>query len=232
MIGEYEYDGKYHGVSLAKAIFDSSSYNPRVVDDWISDQAKMYLESDYDAEWIEKNIDSFEKEYALCKVIESKGYDPDLLCDSGLTLSEMASWNDSLVNEFLNYVRIRESKRDDFAYQCASDDFDCFWSDVDEENDEAVAEFFGIPGKITGWKDDYNVEHSLSECWLCPYCKQPNEVKKCEEVWRDNNNEYEEVYPTSEISCADCRSSYLWADKSILSLNKHLDESWIVSRMI
>jgi hypothetical protein len=92
-----------------------------------------------------------------------------------------------------------KEERDVWAYERASDDFDCFWQDVDTGNDEEVADFFGIPDKIIGYEYEDGTEIDATDvvgecgcgCKITTDCLfMYNEILK--KVYERDYNHYDE----------------------------------------
>lgn len=233
---KYYSDIREWGSTLYKALFSDRHNNPRVVDDWISETSEEYLSVDYDYERFPNLIWGMQ-EVGLIKFFDRNKIDIEYINRNDLDkwIAELSTKTRLKDKDALALLlRLKESfkkdldgKREEWAYLRASDDFDCCFGEVDSDNDEQVAEFFGITAKVTAVRDYRGYEHDLSEVCFCPYCEEAMAQENQEEIQKDIDPD--EKYSEGMFYCEACGGTYSKGNSRFIEVNKHIPEAKLVA---
>lgn len=230
-IGKYEVTGD----TLWNALTESyNRYNHPLIDKWIKDQAEIYLSKEYDGEAIFNLLFDF-RLIRIIDLLQMKGYD---LEDYELNLNRDDI--DKFITEYSNdetvknaFIKLKElfnedlnGKRAERAWEKASDDFYCFLSDIDKDNDEQLAKFFGCECKHIGWKIDRE-EYALDDVEICANCKELVILETIDLAYKEN---YDGERPHDTFCCPHCCVEYKY-DIDHMKINMH-NEKMILLKMI
>jgi hypothetical protein len=191
--------------TLYEAITNTSrgSYDPPLVTDWIEEQAKSYISEEWDNERFPELIWKMRNSDLIVTLAQKLGINVDnpdlnrttvkaLLADERLDNKEK-----ELIQELLVvFDDDLKSKRDEWAYERAADDFSCSFDDIDKGDDQEVADFFGISAEIVGYHSEDQGCIDVNDCVGFCDCDEPI-TKKSLYQFSDSmcnpNFEYEEV---------------------------------------
>ena len=210
--------------------------NHPVIEQWIEDQAKEYLEEEWDNERMYQLFWDLES-LRLIDIFKFEKIDieDNLNFINRTELNKLIEKYKSNEQVHLKLLELKqvfendlENKRLESAYERASDDFDIFIEDINKDEDIEVAQFFGFELEIVGFEDEYGNEHSMEDLFICPYCDEPNLFEELEQNYDDYG---EEEFETKIAYCVNgCNEEF--SHPEFMGKNKHLDETKILARLI
>lgn len=226
--------GDFTGQSLYDGIVQScsrSSYDPAIISEWIDSQAECYMDKEYDNEFIYYLITNYRMRrimdvFAL-KQIDIENLDRD---DIDKYIIEFAE-NEQLCLELKRlkelFIKHFDNERNDIAYEKASEDYQRFFDDIDENDDDEVADFFNVEYSVTCIKYE-GEEYSINDCEKCLHCNRYIPVELMKKEWF----EVDEIeLEQDKFHCLHC--DYLYnIDKEHIEHNKHIDRNEFVVRLI
>jgi hypothetical protein len=226
---------KEWGTNFYDALMSDRRGDHRLIGDWISEQSDSYLSKDYDMDRIPDIIWEM-REVNLIKFFERnkidiKSIDRDDIDKWIKELSTKVRLKDkdslALVLELkAAFEQDLDEKREEWAYERASEDFNCFCSDIrDTDNDEDVADFFGVSPEWTNVKDYRGDEYKKEYVCFCPYCNEAMAEENQQDIQHmiDEDNDYD------GFGCECCMDIRSRANLAFIEANKHLPESVLVA---
>jgi len=223
---EFKHFGK--GKTAYEALFLDRRGEHELIENWIDDQSKTYLDKEYDSQYISEifwnmhslrlidifrfeqiDIESFPEEFNredIQKLIVKYKHN-EQVHHSLLQLS-------NLFNEHLN------NKREEIARERAVEDCNYFFPferKGKKPSNEDVAEFFGVELVIEGVYDYADELQKNESCVICPHCDNAIE-----------NNEligFTEAYKYTQPDCYICPSCEEVIHKSDISSQTQLSNS-------
>lgn len=243
----------YEGISTAghnlwDAIMHTSygGSDPPLVQEWIEEQTKSYLDKDWDHDYIRQYMEQLKNSeldiFFNCLIEHEIDIDDAFL--GGIDRDTLKKWSEEYdkekkqVCEKLLTILLEDLENDHLpnsryysAYEKASEDFDLFTEDIDTENDQDVRDFFCIDAKIRAYDID-GKEYSLEEVYICPYCDEPNPIDEQQDQF-EINREYDDIkYDSSLFNCKECMAECNINDQAFLDENKHIPEEEIIARCV
>lgn len=252
----YSVDGRiYIGKNLFNVIINlPDSQGPRdppCVQDWLMEQAKAYLQPDWDPEFIEKIADEtlhFDEEFWANKALHEEGYDLSRLFDVDIDREKIKAIAEKYKEQQKIYDALHKlannlENREDFhniAEQIhirAGDDFDLFFNEEigtwDEDNPEAIDEevrrFFNKDFPFEGYYcEEEETLYDESEVYFCPDCDEPRPKSEQEGDFEKINTDMEQ-YDGDVFYCVNCELEMYFKDEAFVKNNRHLPQEELVA---
>lgn len=238
-LGKYEFKGPALWTAICESSYGAS--DPPLIQEWYEAQHDNYMTEECDSDYIDRFLWDY-KDYEVLKILEKNNYHPDNIAFSDLTLKRIKEISETikpcssepfLKKNFLKFIekleKYFEDDRSNSAYERSYEDFSLFIQDIDTDEDEEVAEFFGFELKITGVVLE-GEEYDLDEIIICPDCGDAIIIKDLEAIWSQYNDE--EYVDTSLYLCPACGGENSFKDLIDDKKNKHLNKNWLMSRLI
>ena len=214
MVDKFYKGVKHSGKDLWSAIVDKyNNYNPPEIDKWIEGQADAYLDTDWDDEWIDHCKWDYRGEKVIVILEKIKGS----FTIKKLKTMKLSKIKREAMDNFLEVVEKRYD-RNNWAYERASNDFDCCIQDIDKREDKQVAEFFGLVLEIEGYDFGDGDCTGKDDCFICPDCDEPSPIKD-----QEGHNSFE---------CNNCNNERGFNESGFLKSNKHLAPEVLLSKAL
>jgi hypothetical protein len=233
------YKGYGKGKTLYNAICDGyerSGNDPPIIQKWIDEQSESYMDKKYDRDRITKLI---WKKQSQEHIIFFTKHDIDIEYDEGYNRDSFDDWiklaNESekklLISLKESFIEDLNKERCDWAYESACEDYQLFISDITLNDDEDVAQFFGIELNVEGYyNEDNDIELDISDCEFCITCEEPTDKRKTNrQICEEAGVRYDES--DNLFICENCLDYYK-RDKKHAELNKHIPQDEMIIRMI
>jgi hypothetical protein len=186
--------------------FERHSNNPAFIDKWIEEASESYMEADYDGERFQKIVWDMENK-PLLDLLEKNGVDLNDMGCGNFTRNElnklMKKEERALLKDLKEaFEEDLKDKREGWASERASDDFDIFWGEckTDEDYyamgfDTSIEGYENKAGECIAEKDIIGVCHNCNELFTKEHLPKILPTEK-------RDDEYNEV-----VFCEECGHS-------------------------